>query len=401
VGIAQYGRTMAAQVASPRVRRTDRALCAASIRVAAEEGWGDFTFARVARQAGTSRRPLQDRFTGRSELAASTWSESAEPVLRGLLVEFLASAGLLHTDPDHERLVAVMDLLAHPAPEVQAAVEFLIVAQFEPALRSAVASTLGAEISRWCAPQDGVLSAEDAARRAFMLSAALGLVLVARRPGVERIDVAHIAEVLLRALSVRVAPRSVPTYDTSHIDDPVPFVSGDEVRDRLLQATLDIVGESGYDAATVDAIAHRAGSSQGALFARFPTKVALFLDASRHQAAHAMRANEEWMERIAAVHGRGMAEAAFIRESQRPGRDRLRIIALEQMRTGWHEPVIREAIAREYAAFVAEAHATRPGFNLAESHVGFAIGGGTLLLAVLCPDAWLLPYDVVTVAWEG
>ena len=392
---------MADLLESPRVRRTDRALCAASVRVAAEAGWGDFTFARVAREAGTSRRPLHDRYAGRTHLAAATWTDTVEPAVRGLIVEFLASAGLLHSAPDRERFVAVMDTLAHPTPEVQAAVELLIVAQFEPELAAVVQATLGREISRWCGPRDGDLSREEAARRAFMLSVALGLVLVARRPGVERIDVEHVADVLLRILATPVSARALPEVDAPHLQGPVPFDTGDRVRDRLLQATLDEVGERGYDAATVDAIAHRAGSSQGALFARYPSKVALFLDAVRRQSAFALRANEECIESLGRVHGRGMAEAAMIREFMRPGRDDLRVIALEELRTGWHEPVIRKAVAREYEAFVAESHATKPGFNVAEAHVGYAVGGGTLLLCILCPDAWLLPYDVVTVAWEG
>lgn len=386
---------------SPRVRRTDRALCAASIKVAATEGWGEFTFAQVAREAGTSRRPLQDRYSGRSALAAATWSESAEPMLRGLLLEFLASAGLLQVEPDRDRLVAVLDALAHPTLEVQAAVEFLIVAQFDEELHAAVRDSLGAEISRWCTPDHSQLTADEAARRALMLSVAIGLVLVARRPGVDRIDVSHISDVLLRVLSSPAPARPLPDMDSPHFHDPVPFDTGDEVRDRLLQATLDVVGERGYDAATVDAIAQRAGSSEGALFARYPTKVALYLDASMRQAAYGLRANEACMEQVARDHGRGIAEAAMIREFMRPGRDHLRIFALEQMRTGWHDPILREAVMREYTAFVAEAHATKPGFNLAEAHVGFAIGGGTLLLCILHPDAWLLPYDVVTVAWEG
>jgi AcrR family transcriptional regulator len=400
-------------LASPRVRRTDRAICAASVRVAAREGWGEFTFARVAREAGTSRRPLQDRFDGRSELAATTWGESVEPVLRGLLVQLLASAGLLQVDVDRDRFIAVIDEFAHPSPELQAAVELLIVAQFDAAVRGAVQGTLGGEIAQWCSPVPGELSPEDAARRAFVISVGLGLVLVARRPGVERIDIARVGGLLLDAITARSEPRAVPDgfggpdqpslsdFSASHIDASMSFDTGDAVRDRLLRATLDIVGEIGYDAATVDAIAQRALSSQGALFARYPTKAALFLDASRRQAAHSMRAHEEWMSRIEAEHGRGVAEAAFIRESQRPGRDHLRILALEQMRTGWHEPSLREAMTREYAAFIAEAHATKPGFTVAEGHVALAVGGGTLLLSVLCPDAWLLPYDVVTVAWEG
>lgn len=392
---------MADLLASPRVRRTDRAIGAASVRVAAGEGWGDFTFARVAREAGTSRRPLQDRFADRVQLAAATWTDSVEPVLRGLLVEFLASAGVLPSDADRDRFVTVIDSLAHPSPEIQAAVEFLIVAQFEGELGLAVQSTLGEEIAHWCRPRDGDLAREDAARRAFMLSAALGLVLVARRPGVERIDVDRVADVLLRVVATPITPRALPDLDSPHFHDPVPFDTGDPARDRLLAATLDEVGQRGYDAATVDAIAHRAESSQGALFARYPSKVALFLDAVRHQSAHALRANEECMERLAREHGRGIAEAAMIREFMRPGRDHLRIIALEELRLGWHEPVIREAVAREFEAFVAEAHAAKPGFNVAEAHLGYAIGGGTLLLSFLYPDAWTLPHDVVTVAWEG
>ena len=392
---------MADLLESPRVRRTDRALGAASVRVAAEVGWGEFTFARVAREAGTSRRPLQDRYAGRAQLAAATWTETAEPALRGLVVEFLASAGLLHAATDRERFVAVMDGLAHPSPEVQAAVEFLIVAQFEPELSEAVRATLGRQVSLWCGPSEGDLAREEAARRAFFLSVALGLVLVARRPGVDRIDVERVADVLLRVLAAPVPPSPLPDLDAAHLRDPVPFKTGDDVRDRLLQAMLDEVGERGYDAATVDAIAHRADSSQGALFARYPSKVALFLDAVQAQSAYALRANEECMQRLAGSHGRGIAEAAIIRESMRPGREMLRIIALEELRTGWHEPVIREAVAREYEAFLAESHATKPGFSVTEAHVGFAVGGGTLLLSVLYPDAWLLPYDVVTVAWEG
>lgn len=392
---------MADLLESPRVRRTDRALGAASVRVAAECGWGDFTFARVAREAGTSRRPLQDRYSGRAQLAAATWAETVEPTLRGLIVEFLASAGLLHADADRERFVAVLDALAHPSAEVQAAVELLIVAQFEPELGAAVRSTLGREISHWCGPREGDLARDEAARRAFMLSVALGLVLVARRPGIDRIDVEYVADVLLRILATPASPSPLPEVEAPHVRDPIAFDTDDEVKDRLLQATLDEVGERGYDAATVDAIAHRAGSSQGALFARYPSKVELFLDAVQRHSAAALRANEACMRRLADSHGRGIAEAVMIRESMRPGRDRLRVIALEELRTGWHEPVVREAVAREYEAFVAESHATKPGFTVAEAHVGFAIGGGTLLLSILYPDAWLLPYDVVTVAWEG
>ncbi len=47
-------------------------------------------------------------------------------------------------------------------------------------------------------------------------------------------------------------------------------------RERILQAAIDVFGERGYQAASMDEIARRAGSSKGGVYFHFPNKQAIF-----------------------------------------------------------------------------------------------------------------------------
>ncbi|ORA31753.1 TetR/AcrR family transcriptional regulator [Mycobacterium aquaticum] len=55
-----------------------------------------------------------------------------------------------------------------------------------------------------------------------------------------------------------------------------------ETRAALLDATLDLLAESGYKATTTTAVTHRAGVSMGALLHHFPTKSDLLTAAIGH-----------------------------------------------------------------------------------------------------------------------
>ena len=64
-------------------------------------------------------------------------------------------------------------------------------------------------------------------------------------------------------------------------------------RDRLLQAAHDVTEEGGYGAASVQAIAGRAGLAAGTLYRHFPSKAELFVELFRavcDREAEAMRA---------------------------------------------------------------------------------------------------------------
>jgi AcrR family transcriptional regulator len=79
-------------------------------------------------------------------------------------------------------------------------------------------------------------------------------------------------------------------------------------RSRLLAAAAELIGEGGYAAASVVAIAERAGLSAGALYRHFPSKVDLFrelFETSADELLAAMRAagagKETNLERLDAV----------------------------------------------------------------------------------------------------
>jgi hypothetical protein len=56
-----------------------------------------------------------------------------------------------------------------------------------------------------------------------------------------------------------------------------PRVEGDRERE-ILDATLDVLAEVGYDRLTMDAVAHRAKASKATLYRRWSTKQALVVD---------------------------------------------------------------------------------------------------------------------------
>jgi AcrR family transcriptional regulator len=66
--------------------------------------------------------------------------------------------------------------------------------------------------------------------------------------------------------------------------------------DELLQAALEVFLEKGYEGASMEAIAHRAGVSKGAVYHHFSSKEALF-----------MRANQRISQPVMAMVARAMA----------------------------------------------------------------------------------------------
>jgi TetR/AcrR family fatty acid metabolism transcriptional regulator len=62
------------------------------------------------------------------------------------------------------------------------------------------------------------------------------------------------------------------------MDAPAGRLARDKAatRDRILQAAIEVFGERGYQAASMDEIARRAGSSKGGVYFHFPNKQAIF-----------------------------------------------------------------------------------------------------------------------------
>jgi AcrR family transcriptional regulator len=388
-----------------RVLRNQQRLIDAAMEAADQDGWSGLNFANVSARAGLSRRPLQDRFADSSHLAAAAWGTVAEPALQRALEDLLTAGGQLGEPISVPDLTAAFEVLMRPNATLRAATELLLVSQFDLVLRSAVRQGLGAQVEQWCQPQARVVSRVDTGRRGYLLVQGLGLLIAGRRPGIEDLDIRHEVKALAAAIEQPARPTALPKPRARHLDEKTPFDTGDPTLDALLQSVLDQVGADGFDRASVERIVAAAGTSQGALFGRYATKLDLFIDATRRQQAIALRANHEYIAGIAARHGAGIADAVTLREFQRPGREALRAHLLEQIRISWHEPGLMAAHALELETFAREsfnAEAPRTRRQLpAFFHFGYALGLGAPALAVLYPGCWTLPYDVVTVPLLG
>jgi AcrR family transcriptional regulator len=92
---------------------------------------------------------------------------------------------------------------------------------------------------------------------------------------------------------------------------PAGASRGDATRARLLDAAVELLEEGGYAAASVAAIAARAGVAAGALYRHFPSKAELFVEVFRDAAERELAALYE----AAAVPGRAIEKLdAIVRE---------------------------------------------------------------------------------------
>lgn len=372
--------------------RNDERILDAALELLAEQGWNGFSVQGVAVRSGLSRRPVLDRFPDREALAASVWGHRVSAALVDALSATAAAADVATL----RGTSAALEPFLRPEPALAAAAELLVVRQYEPRVRTA----LDRSLAQWFTTTLGTGPRPEAARRAYLVMLALGLLLAWPGPRSDVPGIDPILREVCAALAARRAPSRQPSRNARHLDDPHPIDTGDPAVDHLLRATLDQLGREGFDRATTARIARAAGVSEGFLFARYRTKLELVDDATRRSAAVAAARNEQFMARLEREHSAGMAEAVFLREIMRPGRELQRSTNLEQRRLVRHHPVLQAYVDQEFRALADAVRGTSRRWDeaafRARYHVAVSVGFGAILLAQLHPESWRLPYDVVT-----
>ena len=90
-----------------------------------------------------------------------------------------------------------------------------------------------------------------------------------------------------------------------------------------------------------------------------------------------------------------------MREFMRPGRERLRLINLEQYRVSWHDErfqrMMNQVLEPFMDAFAASIPQASPAQARAAALMEIIRGAGPVALSHLVPETWSLPYDVVTI----
>ncbi|MBU6246098.1 MAG: TetR family transcriptional regulator, partial [Actinomycetales bacterium] len=321
--------------------------------------------------------------------------------------------------PSPTWLTRALEPFVRPGEELRAASELLVMSQFDSALQESVQADIGQMVAAWCAPAQkqpldrpkgegsqvarvmGQRTAIAAARRTYLVACALGLLFATERAGVAALELAGEAELLMAAFASRLQPGAMPRSRGDHLETSLHFDTGDQPLDALLRATLEEVARVGYDAATTSGIGRAAGYTEGLIFARYPSKVELFADASARQTAKGWRENEAFAKRINERCAPGMADAVLMREIMRPDLRHVRAASLEHLRLARHDDRLREVLWGELDKLVADEQAADPdwerGTSAAHLHMSVALGLGVTALPLLAPDAWQLPFQHVTI----
>lgn len=391
-------------VARPRQQRAianDLRILEAGEALLGSDGWEDCAVSRIAERAQLSRRAVLDRYGDRAGVTAAVWRERLSPALEQALAEVIASHGPVPTPDDADRLARALEPFLDPSATLRAVSEVLIVSCFQPDVSQAVHATMDDDWGRWLSPGGARLSSPDAARNAFLIALALGVLLESRAyPDGLDLDLSEDLAMIAVALHRDVDPTPLPIARAEHLERD-PDLDADPNLSSLLAATLRLVGEDGYEAATIDRIAAACGRTSGLVYSHYDHKRQLFLDATDRLLTRAEALNHDFQAGIAAQASWGIADATLTREIMRPDFVGLRTIALEQYRLSWHDGDFLDAFLAARSQSVEHTIEAHPGLSWprarARSFIGLARGIGLALLAQLVPHAWSLPHDVVSV----
>jgi len=374
--------------------RNSEALLDSAVALVAQEGWEGLSFRSVTRGAGLSPQALRSRYTDLSSLATGLWQDRLSPALEEVISRLVEVADDPAGTRAMEELRDISQLVMRPDDSLKAAADLLLVSQFHPDLQDSVEHSLGRSVARWCRPRAGKLTAASAARRAYLVISGLGLLLGSHHPGSARLDLSDALAPLLEALQEDREPQPLPEVPADQFSASLEFDSGDPLGDAILTATLEEVADRGYDRTTTARIAANAGCTEGAIFARYPSKLELFNDANRRQIEAGYELNEEYLRNLGDEYGAGVAEAVYMREVHMPKNRYLRALHLESLRVTWYEPRVLKANAREVTAAYARFHPLR---TPSQRHLDYSISLGSSALPLLDSRCWSLPYDVVLI----
>jgi len=379
----------------------DRAIREAAIRLLAEGGWRSVTTTEAGIRAGLTHGAVYERFRNKEQLALALWAEDLGP----LLANALQSLWRMGTK-DAATLEQALEAFWNPEPRLVAAVELLLAAEFDPALRQGVREPIAAMISSRAFPSGSASSVSET----VLAIVALGLVMASCRPWVEGTSPSFAAAWIksgLDALDLNLGEADVvPIY---LLDSSID--SGDERADRVMEATVAIVGERGYELAYLRDIATRAGMSTRAVTRTFQHKIDLMAATLRWQHRRGLAGLHDYLQRAGKEIGPGQAEAAAWRWYLAPELAHARTMLIEANRLQTTERSCWEAMvpaeAEAIQAYVdGHPHPDRAS-AVAAIHLEFAIGMGLLAVARLAPQAQAIPFQAITVPmhrfhpWSG
>lgn len=157
----------------------------------------------------------------------------------------------------------------------------------------------------------------------------------------------------------------------------------EQVRRLLLENTVRIAGQRGYEAVTIQAVANASGVTKGGLMHHFPSKKELVTAAFQHITDHFERELNQHLE--GQPHTYGVLTRAYIRCCIRPVTPDEQIATRAILIFMFSEPELKNIWTRSYEAWFA--HFADTDAHLELELIRFAADGIWMEL-LLDPDRW-------------
>ena len=381
-------------VRPPNRIRNNELVRDAAVRMLGDSGLEGTNFNSISIDAKLSNSVLRKRFADVDALLIDTWKHRCiDGFLKPLnvtIMSYLLSEPESDHDPSRKLLNSLFDL-----NQVQCtSLEILAVTASHDQVCEAVGKDVISLFN-----QKVLDSASKKAQYVFYFQFIIGTLFHYRGQPIDRELLVERLHTLLVAGIGEADLVAVPEVDASYIGGKF-VVPEQSPHHELMNACLTCVAQHGFASTTTKMIAKAALVSEGKLFAYFPTKLDLFLEAMSYQIENGFLVNFRHTTQWAQQYGLGVAAAILIREYQRPDLDLERALQIEYLRLSWHRPDMFDKRLKHINKSLIDLGVEKveeigPEQDV-ELMLSISASTGATVIARLDRDAFRLPYVVVT-----
>lgn len=362
--------------------------------ILAEDGLGELSLGRVARELGVSHSVMTKRYDELDDLLCDLWVHVGLPQIDRLL-EWIFDQVRWIGDRDPASASAIEPAIFRRTHEKMIMLELLALAPTRPKLRTIVREAFGERLG-------GTLRDDPvvAVQVVFLLALVVGVQAELRTTSANQELLATVLSQVVTAMSEPGEAVALPEVDASHMAR-YDFDTGDERKDRILASCLENVSRRGLTGTTTKAIARDAGVSEGLLFSMFESKTDVFFEATALQSRLGYKANLDFGMAMTERYGPGIGNAILIREWLSPVLDRYRAAVLEEIRITWHDADLWRRISNVRQELLGDSRLTGTKtsptpIEKAAQVVALALPIGIYVVGEVLPGAAGLPFSVVT-----
>ena len=365
-----------------------------AVTILAEDGLGELSLGRVARDLGVSHGVMSKRYGDLDDLLCDLWIHVGLAQIDRTLAWIFDEVERIG-DPNSRSTPAVESTIFRKTKEKLVMLELLALAPTRPKLRASVREAFEERLGDTLR-NDPVVAVQVV----FLFAVVMGVQAELRTTAAnQELLVAVLSEVIV-AMAEPGDVVVLPEVDARHMGR-YDFDTGDERRDRILASCLENVSRHGLIGTTTKAIARDAGVSEGLIFSMFDSKTEIFFEATAIQSQLGYQANLDFVMSLNEKYGTGIGNAIQIREWLSPKLARFRAALLEEIRVTWHDVDLWRRIQNVKQDLVGDARlagkkASLTPLERAVQVVTLAVPIGIYIVGEVLPGAAGLSFSVVT-----